>query len=143
MGKIIREIFAITGATCTVALLLFFAFAVFVQGGAALHQIVPWLFSFVLSFVAGIAAAQVATRKGRSPKIWGVCSFLFGPVLLVLWFMRPINEAETEISPPMMACEACHWSVSSQATHCPRCGHPVHARLRRRWIELFGIVAVI
>lgn len=73
--------------------------------------------------MAGCAAAYMAAGMGRSAVTWGVCAFLFPPLIVVLWLIGSPPEPERRTP-----CPFCAELVMVAAVKCPHChsviGHP-------------------
>ena len=116
MGWIARKLFAGAGIVCGLAVVVFVCAALFVGGGKALEQIVPWAIAGARS---GVWRPPPRCRwrgaRARNSLKWGVLTFLVWPALLVLLFLKPAAGAVTaETARPW-------WSA---------------------WVEAAGVVAV-
>lgn len=106
-----------------------------------------WLLTVGLWALAGLAAIQMARRKGRDGAAWGIGVFLFPPGLLILLFVSKKAEPNTPSDSALGTCPACNGAISNQAESCPHCGHPLKQRVVAPWygpiVEAVGIAAVV
>ena len=89
-----------------------------------LLELLGWL-------TCAVAAAVVASDKGRSPIIWFMLGVLLGPIGLLLSFLprpRPeIVEGRARSIGLLVPCPACGKDVWAKAPACPHCGEALRA----------------
>ena len=71
----------------------------------------PAVFLFIIVIAAGICGGFMAADKGRRVAGWCLLSALLPPVLIFLYFARPIREVEGRFRKCLNCGELIKWNV--------------------------------
>jgi hypothetical protein len=77
----------------------------------------PAFFLFLVIFAAGIAGGFMAADRGRKVAVWCLACALLPPLLLYLYFAKPLREVEGFFK----KCLNCGELIKWHATECKYC----------------------
>lgn len=77
----------------------------------------PVFFLLALVLVTGAIGGVMAANRGRMVAVWSIICALFPPLLLVIYFLRPICEVEGKFK----RCSHCNELIKWHETVCTYC----------------------
>ena len=79
--------------------------------------VTPAFLMFLISIVAGISGGFIAANRGRNVATWCLLCVLLPPILIFLYFARPLREVEGVFR----KCSKCGELIKWRASVCTYC----------------------